>query len=709
MLYTFDTETRGLFGKIFRWASYDGKNITKGYSGTEAVVWLMGLSEEDHVYIHNLEFDLSKLLQEGLLIDLDHCKIINRSFAVAEVIGGPMLHCSWHIMRSSLDSLSQSFNLGGEAKMDLEEILPIYKEGKYPTKSDFFMHVDPNDELLNTYLDRDVISLYRILGEVREYSGLEEKFFRIITTPQLAMTIFRERFKPDYKALCQNRYSLEQESWFRTGYIGADTQMFVPEVYDGFHYDINSLYPYVMKSYEYPGGSFRDTSDPRMAKAVWELAHTQPHLYPHAILECNVTVPRHEKYPVLPVRTPDKLLFPVGKIHGTWTKPELDYAISRGAKITKYIRICAWRNSKDYFSRFINWCMDGKINSEGGKRQFFKDLQNSSYGKIGMNRIRESYYYDTEENRAQYIPGVPVHSYTVYGVGQFVEGFIELETFKTPYIQPQIAAHITAYARLELIKRLHAEVKRGNIPYYCDTDSLVLENPMEEEFVDPLEYGKWKLENEVEHGIYLQPKMYAEETQDKPVIKGKGIPSAELKKLEFAHYQKWLAEIRKRNGKVAIQVYTGAKRRSKIISAWKNGTSLDIEIPDAKTIDFSKRQKRDIDWTGNKSRPWDFSDIEIPIIERQLVQQEIDKTRTERDLWRQEHRNAPSLWWVVWKKFGGVSQKDVQRFKLPRWMQRKSGKDLDVIVSELKYWNFIFEDGVRLADALIHWEKYRCP
>ena len=104
MLYTFDTETRGLFGKIFRWAAYDGQSITRGYTGTEAVVWLMGLSEEDHVYIHNLEFDLSKLLQEGLLVDLDHSKIINRSFAVAEVIGGPTLHCSWHIMRASLDS-----------------------------------------------------------------------------------------------------------------------------------------------------------------------------------------------------------------------------------------------------------------------------------------------------------------------------------------------------------------------------------------------------------------------------------------------------------------------------------------------------------------------------------------------------------------------------------------------------------------------------
>lgn len=71
----------------------------------------------------------------------------------------------------------------------------------------------------------------------------------------------------------------------------------------------------------------------------------------------------------------------------------------------------------------------------------------------------------------------------------------------------QIAAAITAYARIKLIKDMD-EV--GETPAYFDTDSLVTTKPLPEHLLETKskELGRYKLENRARVAIFLAPKTY---------------------------------------------------------------------------------------------------------------------------------------------------------------------------------------------------------
>ena len=87
----------------------------------------------------------------------------------------------------------------------------------------------------------------------------EETLIKCPTTPSLAMKVFSTRFKDDYeKATSTNYYGKWGEfleSYVRAGYYGGRTEVFTPYLESFFHFDINSLYPYVMKSFPYPVGN----------------------------------------------------------------------------------------------------------------------------------------------------------------------------------------------------------------------------------------------------------------------------------------------------------------------------------------------------------------------------------------------------------------------------------------------------------------------
>ncbi len=95
----------------------------------------------------------------------------------------------------------------------------------------------------------------------------------------------------------------------------------------------------------------------------------------------------------------------------------------------------------------------------------------------------------------------------------------------------QISAFISAYARLSinLFKN-----RPDNPVIYSDTDSLVLPHPLDSSLVGP-ELGQWKLEAEIEKGIFIRPKLYAYYTKDgilKMVAYG-----VDAKKLSFKEFE----------------------------------------------------------------------------------------------------------------------------------------------------------------------------
>lgn len=104
--------------------------------------------------------------------------------------------------------------------------------------------------------------------------------------------------------------------------------------------------------------------------------------------------------------------------------------------------------------------------------------------------------------------------------------------YKMLKISTPIAIFTTAYARMHMAK---FKIKYTNYLVYSDTDSLVLTCKLPEEEVG-VKLGEFKLEAEVEEGVFLAPKAYAYKDKDGRLItkiKGSKLGGAAFSILDF--------------------------------------------------------------------------------------------------------------------------------------------------------------------------------
>lgn len=269
----------------------------------------------------------------------------------------------------------------------------------------------------------------------------------------------------------------EANDFFRQGYYGGRV-----ELWYGYRkwtelacFDINSTYPDAMINNVFP--------DPMTLKWGSMADDWEKHLWEHqGFYELDVYVPTSTNIPVLPTKEPTgKLLFKVGYLHGVWTAEEIRYAVECGAEILKCHRYVWFAKSIPFFREFEQWCVDNRFEA---KKKFgrkspqdsaFKRLGNAAYGKYGQ-RVSDDAYVGSlaemppeirekaQDIEAHLVDGEWMISYPgsrkVYSAHSFVE----------------MAAYVTAFARLKLTKAAHAVEKKGLIPAYCDTDSLKITN-----------------------------------------------------------------------------------------------------------------------------------------------------------------------------------------------------------------------------------------
>jgi len=109
------------------------------------------------------------------------------------------------------------------------------------------------------------------------------------TLPSLAFAIYRSNFMKNSNIPI---ISGSMYDWFHKGYTGGSVDVYKPYGKNIFRYDVNSLYPYVMKNYAVPVGNptffegdvlkFKDT--------------------PYGIFEAKITAPKEIKIPLLQKR-----------------------------------------------------------------------------------------------------------------------------------------------------------------------------------------------------------------------------------------------------------------------------------------------------------------------------------------------------------------------------------------------------------------------
>lgn len=375
-----------------------------------------------------------------------------------------------------------------------------------------------------TYLRQDVVLLGGIMLKAQEihWTQYSIDIENVMTISALSLKIFRQLYFDDknHPIYIPTR---NQDTFIRRGYYGGHVDVYKPYGKDLYYYDVNSLYPYVMKSFPMPIG-----------KPVWRKDLENVNLDTlFGFINAYIVCPKDIKKPVLPYKDRDgTLVYPTGKFVGVYFSEELKYARSIGYEVVP-ISGYLFEKMEYIFEKFITDFYDKRLEAKKAGDEamsfIYKILMNSLYGRFGMNPESLVTEICKHDKYIEYMMNDNFQSADkltdeYYIVQYLSNSSVDDNEWKAPrFSAVQLSAAITSYARIYM----HPYVSRPDC-IYTDTDSIVLTSPLPDELVSPDEIGKFKLEyNNNKGGIFLAPKSYLIETPEGPVMKFKG-PGKEL-------------------------------------------------------------------------------------------------------------------------------------------------------------------------------------
>ena len=360
----------------------------------------------------------------------------------------------------SLDKLTKSFDV---------------KNKKMTGTIDFKTErVDKNNSLHQEYLKNDVMGLYQVIQKFLENEKIAEEGFNLTIASQ-AMGMWRRTLKKSIKVTPQGI-----QDFIRGSYFGGRTEIYKMRGAKLNYYDVNSLYPFVMRTMRLP---------------LQHECYTRELTDALSFLDVDVKVP--DTYiPILPVKSDGKLIFPSGTFRGVFYSEELKLALSQGAKILKVYRGEQFTDAHDLFSEYIDYFYAQKENAEKGSARelIAKLLLNSLYGKYGQREERE--ILKQHESETDF---TPFHSHEVFDITRLIQ---VTKYIRAPSMLVHIAAAITAGARITMANK--AFIKFPEHCFYTDTDSIFTTKELE----TGTKMGEFKLEHSKLNGIFKQPKAY---------------------------------------------------------------------------------------------------------------------------------------------------------------------------------------------------------
>lgn len=364
------------------------------------------------------------------------------------------------------------------------------------------------------YCKRDVeITVAAIEEYIKFIDHHDLGAFRMSRAGQ-AFGAYRHRFMPN--SICTHR-DKDIDEFERKAYFGGRVECFeIGELKNGpfVSLDINSMYPYVMKTFRYP------------TRYNCTVKHPDDDHLKHLINKCCLLgeVKLETKEPCYPLHKDGKLIFPVGRFTTHLCTHGIRYAYNHGhikeiPKLLVYDKDWIFQSYVDYFYPLKSLYQQNKNKI---MERISKDFLNSLYGKFGQKR-------DLVEN----IESIDYDGYMREEIVDLVTGKIETVTQllnkriitygqeSTNTSMVAIAAHVTEYSRF-LLWGMIKKVGLNNM-IYCDTDSIKIRlkhiNKLREDIDDKL---LGKLKNE---GVFNEFNVYgAKHYSTEQDIKLKGVP-----------------------------------------------------------------------------------------------------------------------------------------------------------------------------------------
>lgn len=308
------------------------------------------------------------------------------------------------------------------------------------------------------YLKYDCFTLHSAIEKFREMFG------DYLTIGMLAMTKLKElhefqKGNEFYDRTLRPFFFGGRNQAFETGIIRGDFKL----------YDVNSMYPYVMRKYKHPvsiGNKVCSRITSRTAFAI-------------------ITA-RNDN--ALPTRQDDfRLSFLVRQGIFMASIHEIEAAEELGLLKIESVHEAYEFDESSSFSDFVDTYNMLKIEAERTNdklgRTFYKLLMNSAYGKFAQNPAD---YEDFRITQDSVEPSE--HGWNLLECYYDVFLWSRPSPRKTGYNNVATAASITGAARAELLRGIAASAN----PLYCDTDSVIatsLSAPLDNDRL-----GAWKIE-----------------------------------------------------------------------------------------------------------------------------------------------------------------------------------------------------------------------
>lgn len=402
------------------------------------------------------------------------------------------------------------------------------------------------EELLD-YLCDDCVSLHQILTKYSEHPMIARVGLKLTRSGQ-AFTLFNKHYL-DVK-ITPLRKDIEQ--FCRLAYQGGRTEIFKPLYLKQKKtlkcYDVNSLYPYVMASNDYPVRFNGYTSDLDLdILSIWHV---------------KVDVPLM-KIPPLGIVKDGKYIFPCGVFEGYWTNIELKMAKKFGVKILVAYNGATFNNGGKIFKPYIEEMY--KLRLEAPKQSadniIYKDMMNHLYGRFGLDKEKNKIVID--EGQAGVTPYMDIKAGDK-NIKLALES-IELKTFT---FLP-IPVFVTSYARAYNYENF-IHPNRETL-YYTDTDSFFVSDNLATS--DNL--GGLKLEYERDEACFLLPKTYILQGSGEKIIKMKGFDKKKIQNFQMDDFVSSMEGEMKLISKTGVKIARfkeSLRRNKKVLSVLNEST-----------------------------------------------------------------------------------------------------------------------------------------
>lgn len=319
---------------------------------------------------------------------------------------------------------------------------------------------------------------------------------------------------------------------FRPYYFGGRVQCFKYGNFDGpvKIYDVNSMYPAVMRNEAHPTGARYLNVRGTVADKNGEIPGMKDAAFYFAHVRATVTGGG------LPVR--EKMGLDFSRKSGEFwtTSHEMRLLCRAGLMRVEKVIFAAAPYETISFDEYVDTFSAEKISAKqrGDKAGeiFAKLLLNSAYGKFAQNPENYKEWLIARDGE---IPPEP------YELERAADGY-ELWAKPTEahnYHDVATAASITSASRAVLLRGLLA----AKNPIYCDTDSIICEAMGDGADIDSLRLGAWKLEGEGVRCSVAGKKLYAVFDADgkciKKAAKGAVFSGDEISRLAGGEVMRW--------------------------------------------------------------------------------------------------------------------------------------------------------------------------